>query len=376
MPLSLETFSNARGGNCFFKAIAHPLAAEKATALLDTLRQKGEVAIYDPLNRAAAFNELYDLASLPLAGYFIQDVERQDCALAGCRASPVTEIVNVRARQLLITEFDADKFRNDIRHLVPHGMEIASLDGLRLPEFMQTERRTYLSLVNFATNFAFFREGDGHHTRLTTANYWSGYGARAPAFWCRLYDGDGKVLAEWQEELGPTQSAVIIDSRVIQARFGLPAFTGQLFIHAIGIAGHDVVKYALDTYGDEGHVLSCTHDANSWPADLYAGLPAPDDGEEVTLWVQNSHPIAIPVGEVAVNVMGRSERAHLSAAVAPFATRRPRGPATAAGSAVAAADRGLGREILRPSALRGIQEGWASTHRARQCGARRSQARP
>jgi hypothetical protein len=159
MPLSLETFSNARGGNCFFKAIAHPLAAEKATALLDTLRQNGEVAIYDPLNRAAAFNEVYDLASLPLAGYFIQDVERQDCALAGCRASPVTEIGNVRARQLLITAFDADKFRNDIRHLVPHGMAIASLDGLRLPEFMQTERRNYLSLVNFATNFAFFREG-------------------------------------------------------------------------------------------------------------------------------------------------------------------------------------------------------------------------
>ncbi len=284
--------------------------------------RKGELAIYDPLNRAAAFNELYDLASLPLAGYFIQDVQRQDSAFGGCRASPVTEIGNVRAGQLLITEFDADKFRNDIRHLVPHGMEIASLDGLRLPEFMQTERRNYLSLINFATNFAFFREGDGHHTRLTTANYWSGYGARAPAFWCRLYDGDGKVLAEWQEDLGAAQSAVIIDSRVVQARFGLPAFTGQLFIHAIGIAGHDVVKYALDTYGDDGHVLSCTHDANSWPADLYAGLPAPDDGEEVTLWVQNSHPAAIPAGEVAVNVMGRSERAHLSTAVAPFATQR------------------------------------------------------
>jgi hypothetical protein len=322
MPLSIETFSNARGGNCFFKAIAHPLAAEKAKALLETLRQRREVAIYDPLNRAAAFNEFYDLTSLSLAGYFIQDVERQDSAFGGCGASPVTEIGNVRARQLLITEFSADKFRNDIRHLLPDGMEIASLDDLRLPDFMVTDQRNYLSFVNFATNFVFFRDGDGHHTRLTTANYWTGYGARAPAFWCRLYDGDGKVLAEWVDELGPAQSTVIIDSRVVRARFGLPAFAGQLFIHAIGIAGHDVVKYALDTFGDDDHVLSCTHDANSWPADLYAGLPAPDDGEDVTLWVQNSHPTPIPAGEITINVMGRSDRAHLSTAVAPFATRR------------------------------------------------------
>ena len=42
--------------------------------------------------------------------------------------------------------------------------------------------------------------------------------------------------------------------------------------------------------------LSCTHDANSWPADFYAGLPAPAAGETVTLWVQNSQPCAIPAG--------------------------------------------------------------------------------
>ena len=40
--------------------------------------------------------------------------------------------------------------------------------------------------------------------------------------------------------------------------------------------------------------LSCTHDANSWPADRYAGLPAPAAGERVMLWVQNSHPCADP----------------------------------------------------------------------------------
>ena len=62
----------------------------------------------------------------------------------------------------------------------------------------------------------------------------------------------------------------MIDSAEVRRRFALPEFTGQLFIHILNIAGHDVVKYALDTYGDESGTLSCTHDANSWPADLYA----------------------------------------------------------------------------------------------------------
>ena len=69
---------------------------------------------------------------------------------------------------------------------------------------------------------------------------------------------------------------IAIDSREVRARFDLPEFTGQLFMHAIGAAGHDVVKYALDTYGNDGEPsLSCTHDANAWPSDRYAGLPAP-----------------------------------------------------------------------------------------------------
>jgi hypothetical protein len=95
-----------------------------------------------------------------------------------------------------------------------------------------------------------------------------------------------------------------------------------LFVHAVGVAGHDIVKYALDTYGDEPNVLSATHDANSWPADLYAGLPAPADGEDVILWVQNSHPIAIPSGDIGMGAMGRDDVKRLSEEIAPFATRR------------------------------------------------------
>jgi hypothetical protein len=112
---------------------------------------------------------------------------------------------------------------------------------------------------------------------------------------------------------------IAIDSGDVRQRFGLGEFTGQIFIHVIGAAGHDVVKYALDTHGDDADVLSCTHDANAWPSDLYAGLPAPDEGERVVLWVQNSHPCSIPAGAIGLNAMGsEGETAWLDREIPPF----------------------------------------------------------
>jgi hypothetical protein len=80
------------------------------------------------------------------------------------------------------------------------------------------------------------------------------------------------------------------------------------------------VKYALDTYGESPTTLSCTHDANAWPAELYAGLPAPAPGERVVLWLQNSHPRPIPAGTVRLNRMGDAETRPFERAVPPFAT--------------------------------------------------------
>ena len=57
--------------------------------------------------------------------------------------------------------------------------------------------------------------------------------------------------------------------------------------------------------------LSSTHDANAWPADRYAGLPAPTRGEQVVLWIQNSHPVPIPAGAIGLNRMGRDRVAPL-----------------------------------------------------------------
>jgi len=66
--------------------------------------------------------------------------------------------------------------------------------------------------------------------------------------------------------------------------------------------------------------LSCTHDANAWPSDRFAGLPAPRPDEKVVLWLQNSHAVPIPPGTVALDRMGAEQPVTLDRAVGPFAT--------------------------------------------------------
>ena len=321
MKLTIETFSNVKGGNSFYKAVTHPLAARAMPGLLQPLSRR-RIAVYDPLGLAGGLAEFYDLSRLAVIGSFVQDVGAIGRTVLGRPAQPVTDLKASGADVVLVTAFDADRLIDHIRHLLPERAEVQSLDALRLPEALITNRRTYLDALNFATNFAFFRDADGQHTRLVTANYWSNYGATEVALWLALFDEAGNVLAEWREPVRSGGGAIVLDSREIRRRFKLPPFTGQLFLHASGAAGHDVVKYALDTYSDDetDKGLSCTHDANSWPGDLYAGLPAPRSGERVLLWVQNSHPLAIPAGSIGLNVMGRAEIRGLERTIPPFAT--------------------------------------------------------
>jgi hypothetical protein len=68
MPLNIETFSNADGGNAFYKAVTHPLAANPARALLAKLRENGPLAIYDPHNLLAAFDAVFPLDRTEIAG--------------------------------------------------------------------------------------------------------------------------------------------------------------------------------------------------------------------------------------------------------------------------------------------------------------------
>ncbi len=320
MALGIDTLDNLTGGNTLFKAVGHPLAAAPMARLLDRLAGAGPVALYDPLGTLAGVAALHDLGRLDVAGVFVQDLGQLGRKVLGRGTQPVTELKESGARAVLVAAFDAAPQIGHIRHLLPDGAEVVSLDAARLEDSMLTNRRRYLDPMNFATNFVFFRDADGHHTRLVGANYWAGYGARDTAIWFCLFGAEGDRLAEWREPLPPAVAALDVDSREVRERFGLGPFTGQLFMHVTGAAGHDVVKYALDTYGDEDGLFSCTHDANAWPADLYAGLPAPRPGERVLLWVQNSHPCPIPPGGVGLNLMGSSEVAWLDREVAGFAS--------------------------------------------------------
>ncbi len=322
--LHIQTFDSRAGGNVLYKALAHPLAAEAISRLYARLARTGPVALYDPDGIAEALFALYPDAPA-LAGIFVHDVTAVGTERAGLVARPLTEMPASEARTVLIAAFDAARIAARIADLVPPGADVVTLDEAKLPDALLTNRARYLDRLNFATNFVYFRDTDGLSTRLVSANYWAGYGAGAILLWLRLFDAAGDVLATWQQEIPAGPCGFSIDSRTVRERFGLPEFTGQLFVHAIGVAGHDVVKYALDTFAsdgasDNGSSLSCTHDANAWPSDRYAGLPAPREDERVVLWLQNSHAAPIPAGAIALDRMGAERPVALAQEVGPFAT--------------------------------------------------------
>ena len=318
--LPIQTFDARAGGNVLYKALAHPVAAEGLARLAGRLGA-GPLALYDPDGVADALAALSPGLPRP-AEVYVSDVDQLGTVRAGQEVRPITDLPETRASALLIAAFDSARVRERIAALLPASVAVHSLDDARLPERLLTNPRRYLDKLNFATNFAFFRDQGGLSTRLVTANYWAGYGARDVRLWLRLFAADGSALAEWEEPVPPGAGTIQIDSRAVRARFGLPEFTGQLFLHAIGVAGHDVVKYALDTYGDGRDAsLSCTHDANAWPSSRYAGLPAPKPGERVILWLQNSHAVPIPGGDVSLDRMGAEAPVALRESLAPFASR-------------------------------------------------------
>ena len=329
MALRIETFDNATGGNTLYKALTHPRAAKPAQALLAALAGGAPVAIVDPGGAVSAFAELFGLAGIDIAGVYVTQVERLGCQALGNAAHPVIELRASDARTVFVAAFDADRLIAQLERYFPEGARILSLDAMRIPPDRLTNGRVYLDPLNFATNFAFFRDSHSLHTRLVTANYWSNYSAGAVTYWMTLFGADGEILAEWCEKRGSGTDTIVVDSREIRTRFGLPEFCGQLFLHVVGAAGHDIVKYALDTFGDgaadpaegDDRSLSVTHDANAWPADRYAGLPAPAPGEKVVLWVQNSHPIPIPACDVALHPMGNEQGVQIAEPIAPFASR-------------------------------------------------------
>jgi len=314
--LHIQTFDARAGGNVIYKALAHPLAAEAIARLYASL--SGPVAIYDPDGIADALLALYPTT---VDALFVHDSAIVGQMRGGLPSRPLTELPASGAATVLIAAFDAARIVTRIAHMVPDGAKVVTLDDVRLPPDLLSNRDRYLDRLNFTTNYAFFRDTDGLSTRLVSANYWANYGAGSVRLWLRLFDTDGRVLATWEQPLPAGPGGFAIDSRSVRARFGLPPFTGQLFVHAIGAAGHDVVKYALDIFAaDNGASLSCTHDANAWPSDRFAGLPAPRPDEKIILWLQNSHAVPIPAGTIALDRMGAEQPVTLDQPVGPFAT--------------------------------------------------------
>ncbi len=167
----------------------------------------------------------------PFDTLFVHDVSAVGEHRGNLTAQPLTELKASGARTVLVAAFDAARTVARIAHMVPPGATVLTLDDARLPDDLLTSRSRYLDKLNFATNFAFFRDADGLHTRLVSANYWANYGAAQVRLWLRLFDADGAILATWEQALPPGPGGFSIDSSVVRDRFGLAPFTGQLFIH-------------------------------------------------------------------------------------------------------------------------------------------------
>src|SRR6516165_1392707 len=105
MALRIETFDNTRGGNILYKALTHPRAARQAQALLDALARHAPVAIYDPSGAIEAFDAIFGLDGIEIAGTYVQQAVRVGCTVLGRTAQPVTELAGSRARCVFVAAF-------------------------------------------------------------------------------------------------------------------------------------------------------------------------------------------------------------------------------------------------------------------------------
>ena len=196
--LDIETFDNVRGGNTVYKALAHPVAARALAALAGRI---GSVAVVDPEGFAGPLLAL--CPDFDVEGVYVQDVLAIGQVRGGHIARALTALPEARVRTVLIAAFDAGRVAERLQRFLPAGAEVLTLDEVKLPAAWRSVPERYLDARNFATNFVFFRD-DGHFaTRLTTANYWAGYGAGKVRFFHILFDEAGQVLAEWDDEAPP-----------------------------------------------------------------------------------------------------------------------------------------------------------------------------
>src|SRR4030095_4918476 len=102
----------------------HPLAVAPARELVGRLAANGAVAIYDPLNQLAAFDAVFPLREVEIAGIFVQDVNDIGHTFRNHAARPVTELPDCPCDTMLIAAFDAAGPSAHVRPLMRNGSVI------------------------------------------------------------------------------------------------------------------------------------------------------------------------------------------------------------------------------------------------------------
>ena len=295
-----------------------------------------------------AFDAIFGLDRIAIAGAYVQQIARIGTGILGRPALPVTELARSHARTILIAAFDAGRILAQMQPYLPADAEVLSLDALRIPEDRLTNRRAYLDPLNFATNFVFFRDANGLHTRLMTANYWSGYGAGAVTCWMTLFAGDGACWPNGARALRLRRARSFSTAETYAERFRLagilPGSCSSTSSGRPGTTSSNTLSIRSRRRRDGPAPLSCTHDANAWPrTDMPAcrrRLPAKTSccGSRTAIRSR------FPPRSIGLNRMGEERVVPIGEPIAPFATRAVDVSRTAAGRSL-----GRGRSSCAPA---------------------------
>ena len=318
--LRIETFSNSQRRQRLFQGgDASAGGARGAGAAGPAGRGPGR-GLRSRRAAPTAFAELYDLGATRPRRLLRAGRRRAiGRTVLGRAAQPVTETRRMPARDAC---FVAGLRRGARRRCtsaisLPAGAEAASLDAMRLPDELLTNRARYLDPLNFATNFVFFRDAARPLTRgssppITGRATARGDGAVAACCSTRL----ARRSAEWRETVAPGVAAIVLDSREIRRRFALAR------IH----------RPALPPRGRRGRPrrgeIRARHFRRATPGRASPAPTTPIPGRRismpacrrrprarrVTLWVQNSQPCAIPAGRDRAQPHGRCTRSRRSTA--------------------------------------------------------------
>src|SRR5260370_37001012 len=133
MALRIDTFDNVRGGNTLYKALTPPGAAQLGHALVGTLRRNAPIAVYDPDGAANAFNEIFSLEGVEVAGAYVQQTARVGERVLGRAAAPVTELSGSATRAVFIAPFAAERRIVSLRPRFTQGAGAFTPDARRTP---------------------------------------------------------------------------------------------------------------------------------------------------------------------------------------------------------------------------------------------------